>query len=226
MYQIKLVITFKNPAIIITLIGLIFVFLRSNSANINMPTITHFVSSNVACSFPQKAVIRIKTPEDAIIATTAGRREWSIPWSISSFRYFRYSFANIVTMMQEGRIHPRVATIAPGTPAIFKPTEVAELTASQMHLYLALLLYRDYFNRPDSSLSGFSVPQGLFPPTEFIPILHFFATGIISTGQIHPCLAFLCHRDYFNRLNASLSGSFVPQGLFRPTPWRVQHLTN
>ena len=51
-------------------------------------------------------------------------------------------------MMQEGRIHPRVATIAPGTPAIFKPTEVAELTASQMHLYLALLFRRDYFARP------------------------------------------------------------------------------
>ena len=119
-------------------------------------------------------------------------------------------------MMQEGRIHPRVATIAPGTPAIFKPTEVAELTASQMHLYLAFLFHRDYFRQPDSSLSCSFVQQGLFPPTEFIPILHFFATEIISTGQIHPCLAFLFHRDYFRQPDSSPSGSFVPQGLFQP----------
>ena len=164
-------------------------------------------------------------------------------------------------MMQKGRIHPRVATIAPGTPAIFKPTEVAELTASQMHLYLALLFRRDYFapvrcipiwlfcstgiisasqihlclallfrrdyfRRLNSSLSCTFSPQGLFPPAKFIPALLFCSTGIISASQIHPRLALLFHRDYFNRLNASLSGSFVLQGLFRPTPWRVQHLTN
>ena len=164
-------------------------------------------------------------------------------------------------MMQEERIHPRVATIAPGTPAIFKPTKVAELTTSQMHLYLALLFrrdyfapvrcipiwlfcstgiistgqihpclaflfHRDYFRQPDSSPSGSFVPQGLFPPARFIPVGLFCSTGIISASQIHPRLALLFHRDYFNRLNASLSGSFVPQGLFRPTPWRIQHLTN
>ena len=44
----------------------------------------------------------------------------------------------------------------------------------------------------------------------------FCATGIISTGQMHLYLAFLFHRDYFDRLNASLSGSFVPQGLLYP----------
>ena len=66
-------------------------------------------------------------------------------------------------MMQEGRIHPRVATIAPGTPAIFKPTEVAELAASQMHLYLALLFRRDYF-----------------APVRCIPIWLFCSAGIIS----------------------------------------------
>ena len=155
-------------------------------------------------------------------------------------------------MMQEGRIHPRVATIAPGTPAIFKPTEVAELTASQMHLYLALLFRRDYFapvrcipiwlfcstgiisasqihpclallfrrdyfRRLNSSLSCTFSPQRLFQPAEFIPALLFCSTGIISASQIHPRRALLFHRDYFNRLNASLSGSFVPQGLFRPT---------
>ena len=103
-------------------------------------------------------------------------------------------------MMQEGRIHPRVATIAPGTPAIFKPTEVAELTASQMHLYLALLFRRDYF-----------------APVRCIPILLFCSTGIISASQIHPCLALLFSRDYFRQPDSSPSGSFVPQGLFQPS---------
>jgi len=32
---------------------------------------------------------------------------------------------------------------------------------------------------------------------------------------MHLYLALLFHRDYFARLDASLSGSFVPQGLFR-----------
>ena len=102
-------------------------------------------------------------------------------------------------MMQEGRIHPRVATIAPGTPAIFKPTRVTELTASQMHLYLALLFRRDYF-----------------APVRCIPICLFCSTGIISASQIHPCLALLFSRDYFRRLNSSLSCTFSPQRLFQP----------
>ena len=34
-----------------------------------------------------------------------------------------------VTIMQDGRIHPTVATTAPGIPAIFSPTKVAEFTA-------------------------------------------------------------------------------------------------
>ena len=68
-----------------------------------------------------------------------------------------------------------------------------------MHLYLALLFHRDYFDRPDASLSNSFAPQRLLYP-----------------GQMHLYLALLCRRDYFDRLNASLSGSFVPQGLFRP----------
>mgnify|MGYP007100827113 CR=1 FL=1 len=67
------------------------------------------------------------------------------------------------------------------------------------HLYLAFQFHRDDFGRPDASLSGSFVPQGLLYP-----------------GQMHLYLALLFHRDYFARLNASLSGSFVPQGLFRP----------
>ena len=68
-----------------------------------------------------------------------------------------------------------------------------------MHLYLALLFHRDYFARPDASLSDSFAPQRLLYP-----------------GQMHLYLALLCRRDYFDRLNASLSGFFVPQGLFRP----------
>ena len=85
-----------------------------------------------------------------------------------------------------------------------------------MHLYLALLLHRDYFHRSDASLSCSFAPQRLFPPVRCISILLFRSTGIISTGQMHLYLALLLHRDYFHRSDASLSGSFVPQGLFRP----------
>ena len=68
-----------------------------------------------------------------------------------------------------------------------------------MHLYLAFLFHRDYFARPDASLSGSFVPQGL-----------------LYSGQMHLYLTLLCRRDYFARLDASLSGSFVPQGLLYP----------
>ncbi len=73
------------------------------------------------------------------------------------------------------------------------------LYPGQMHLYLALLSHRDYFARPDASLSDSFAPQGLLYPS-----------------QMHLYLALLFHRDYFARLNASLSGSFVPQGLLYP----------
>ena len=85
-----------------------------------------------------------------------------------------------------------------------------------MHLYLALLFHRDYFDRLNASLSGFSVPQRLFQPPGFISIWLFCPTGIISAVQIHLYLALLFHKDYFNRPDSSLSGSFAPQGLFCP----------
>ena len=69
----------------------------------------------------------------------------------------------------------------------------------RMHLYLALLLHRDYF-----------------APVGCISIFLFCFTGIISTGRMHPQLALLFHRDYFGQPNASLSCFFLPQGLFRP----------
>ena len=84
------------------------------------------------------------------------------------------------------------------------------------HLYLAFQFHRDDFVRPDASLSGSFVPQGLFRPAGCISIGLFCSTGIISPGWMHLYRALLFHRDYFTRLNASLSGSFVPQGLFHP----------
>ena len=67
-----------------------------------------------------------------------------------------------------------------------------------------------------ASLSCFSVPKGWFRPPGCISIWLFCSTGIISPGWMHLYLALLFHRDYFAQLNASLSDSFVPQGLFRP----------
>ena len=64
----------------------------------------------------------------------------------------------------------------------------------------ALLLHRDYFGRLNASLFSFFSPQGLFRPTECIPVFLFFTTGITLP-----------------RTDASLSCSFAPQGLFRPT---------
>ena len=90
------------------------------------------------------------------------------------------------------------------------------ISASQIHLYLALFLHRDYFDRPDSSLSCSFSSQGLFRPAGFISILLFCSTGIISAGQIHLYLALLCYRDYFGQPDSSLSCSFSPQGLFPP----------
>ena len=91
------------------------------------------------------------------------------------------------------------------------------ISAVQIHLYLALFFRRDYFRRPDSSLSCSFSPQGLFRPAGFISILLFCAAGIISAGQIHLYLTLLCYGDYFGQPDSSLSCSFSPQGLFRPT---------
>ena len=90
------------------------------------------------------------------------------------------------------------------------------ISASRIHLYLALFLHRDYFGQPDSSLACSFSPQGVFRPAEFISILLFFSTGIILTDWIHPPLALLFHRDYFGRPDSSLPCSFSSQGLFRP----------
>ena len=77
------------------------------------------------------------------------------------------------------------------------------ISASQIHPCLALLFRRDYFRRLNSSLSCTFSPQGLFPPAKFIPTLLFCSTRIISASQIHPCLALLFRRDYFDRPDVS-----------------------
>ena len=105
----------------------------------------------------------------------------------------------------------------PGFISILLFCSTGIISAVRIHLYLALFLHRDYFGRPDSSLSGFSVPQGLFRPSGFISIWLFCATEIISAARIHLYLALLLHRDYFGRPDSSLSGSFAPQGLLCPS---------
>ena len=107
------------------------------------------------------------------------------------------------------------------------------ISATRIHLYLTPPCHRDYFCRPDSSLSCSFFPQGLFLPPGFIPILLFCAAGIISSAQMHLYLAlfhcrdyffrpdsspacFFHRRDYFFRPDSSPACSFSPQGLFLP----------
>ena len=71
---------FINPASTITRTRIYFVFLKDIAQRIKMTTILHFVSSkDIAGALPQNAEIMIRIPADAIIATTAGRREPSTP---------------------------------------------------------------------------------------------------------------------------------------------------
>ena len=71
------------------------------------------------------------------------------------------------------------------------------ISSAQMHPQLAFFFRRDYFFRPDSSLSCSFVPQGLLRPPGFIPSLLFCAAGMISAARIHPYLALFLRRDYF-----------------------------
>ena len=67
---------------------------------------------------------------------------------------------------------------------LFFPTGI--ISTSRIHLCLALLLHRDYSDRPDSSLASSFSPQGLFRPVRCISILLFCSSGIISTDRMHP----------------------------------------
>ena len=65
---------FKTPASTITAMGLSFVLRRSRKQTAKMPKSTQFVSASVtAAPSPQKAVIKMETPAEVIMATTAGR---------------------------------------------------------------------------------------------------------------------------------------------------------
>ena len=59
--------------------------------------------------------------------------------------------------------------------------------------------------------------SGCFSGRKFILGLLFCSAGIIFFVRMHPCLAFLFHRDYFFRADASLVCSFIPQGLILPS---------
>ena len=93
---------------------------RSNAPHLNV--ISPFVSGKTAD-------IIIEIPAPAINATTAGLRLPSILPIAEPPLYRRYIYANNDTMIQDGKIQPQVATIAPGKPAIRIPTNVAEFTA-------------------------------------------------------------------------------------------------
>ena len=160
--------------------------------------------------------------------------------------YFRRPDASLPSSFVPQGLFPPVGCIS---ILLFSSTGI--ISTGRIHLYLPLLSHRDYFDRPDASLSCSFAPQGLFLPVGFIPSLLFCSTGIIllrsdaslsssfasqglfppagcisiflfcftgtiSIGQMHPCLPLLSHRDYFDRPDASLPSSFVPQGLFPP----------
>ncbi len=100
----------------------------------------------------------------------------------------------------------------PGFISILLFFSAGIISAARIHLYLALFLHRDYFDRPASSLSCSFLPQRLLLPSGFISILLFCAAGIISSAQIHLYLALFHCRDYFFRPASSLACFFVPQG--------------
>ena len=115
-----------------------------------------------------------------------------------------------------GRLNASLSCSFP-PQGLFRPAECISIllfcstgiiSTARIHLYLALLLHRDYF-----------------VPVKCISIWLFCSTGIISAARIHLYLALLLHRDYFNRPDSSLSGSFVPQRLFQP-PGCIPVLSN
>ena len=111
------------------------------------------------------------------------------------------------------KYNPKTTAIPEIIPVVLICT-AGIISAARIHPQLALFLHRDYFCRPNASLSSSFVPQGLFPPTECISIFLFCPTEIISAARIHLYLPLLLHRDYFDRPDASLPSSFAPQGLF------------
>ena len=131
------------------------------------------------------------------------------------------------------KYNPKTTAIPEIIPVVLICT-AGIISAARMHLYLALLLHRDDF-APVRCISillfcytgiistGQMHPQlalllhrDYFAPVGCISIFLFCFTGMISADRMHLYLALFFHRDYFHRPDASLSCSFVPQGLFPP----------
>ena len=111
---------------------------------------------------------------------------------------------------------PQGLFLLPGFISILLFSSAGIISSARIHPQLAFFFRRDYFFRPDSSLSCSFSPLGLFLLPGFIPSLLFSSAGITSSARIHPYLALPCCRDYFFCADASLSCSFPPQGLLRP----------
>ena len=80
---------------------------------------------NVA-AVPQTHKIRMgESPAEAIIATTAGRSPPEHPEPPKDCDSENIPRRGSGTITPEGKTHPSVATIAPGSPAIWMPTKVA-----------------------------------------------------------------------------------------------------
>ena len=95
---------FTIPARTITAMGFIFVFRSSRKAPRKIPTISQFVMVRSTVP-PQKALMRMRIPAEAIMATTAGRRDPRTLWSTARFLYFRYSLA-MFSSWQTIKTHP------------------------------------------------------------------------------------------------------------------------
>lgn len=121
--------TFITPASTITQIGFIFTFLSKTTHTTNIPTISQLVSDiTIFPEASQNAVCKWKfCRSDQCNHRRSDSSKYSCSMSIS--RYFKYNFAMIVTIMQDGVIYPSVATTAPGIPVSFIPTKVAALIA-------------------------------------------------------------------------------------------------
>lgn len=112
-----------------TRMGLAFRFSRKKRQKKKSNTSPQFMVASEIGPSGQNAEIRMEMPAEAIKATTAGLREDRTLCRTAILRYFRYSRAMTVTMIQDGRMQPKVAATAPGMPAILMPTKVAELIA-------------------------------------------------------------------------------------------------
>ena len=77
------------PASTMTAMGWSFVLRSRKKLSAKMPIMRQFVCVGTIVRPPQKAFSRIVTPADAIIATTAGRREPSTLCKTDRFRYLR-----------------------------------------------------------------------------------------------------------------------------------------